>query len=252
MYHLISESCSAQETRYACPPEQFSKHIKYLCSAGYTFVNLSDIHAHLVGKEALPDKTVALTFDDGFQNNYEHAFPILLKNKIPGTIFLVSGRIGETNEWMVKRGFPARIMLSWDQVEEMDKNGIEIGGHTCSHPRLTEIEEENAVKEIAGCKKEIEEKLGKEIRHFAYPYGAMSNSVRKLVEQSGFKTACSIVPGINYAATDPFVLRRVEIKGTDTVRELRRKLRFGSNNSSWYFPFQYYAERVMKKLTGGG
>src|SRR3972149_231135 len=136
MYHLISEAGSREEARYCCPPRKFSRHLTGLSSAGYTFVSLSEIWGHLGGRRPLPRNAVALTFDDGFRNIYEQAFPLLSKYKVPATIFLVSGLIGKTNVWMANEGYPDRPMLTWDQGREMQGSGIEIGGHTCTHPRL--------------------------------------------------------------------------------------------------------------------
>ena len=89
--------------------------------------------------------------------------------------------------------------------------------------------------------------MGEDIQHFAYPHGEFSESVRNIVEESGFKTACSTDSGFNTAVTDPFVLRRIEVQGTDNVRKLRRKLKFGTNNSHWTYFLKYYS-RPLKKF----
>ncbi len=245
MYHGITEPKSSKDARYSCPARMFSRHVRFLRSAGYRFVSLSDIHAHLIGSEPLPPKAVALTFDDGFVNFYENAFPVLRKFAIPSTIFLVSGLIGKTNEWDVKKGYPTRPLLNWEQVRAIRDHGIEIGCHSCTHPYLTGVDEQRAREEIVGSKKALEDGLSQEVKHFAYPYGAMSEQVRRLVEQAGFLTGCSIYPGFNNRTTDPFVLRRIEVEGTDSVRRLWQKTWFGVNDGNWMFPLKYYWHRSI-------
>lgn len=244
MYHGIVVSAGTLEAPYCCPPELFAKHIDFLRSHQYTFITLSDIHAHINGQWKMPPKAVALTFDDGFRTVYESAFPILRQYDVPATVFIVSDFIGKTNRWEID-GFPIRSLMTWEQLREMTAHGVEIGGHCCTHPHLTKIGRDRAIAEIVGCKMIIQEKLGKKVHHFSYPFGDMSEAVKTLVEEAGFLTACSIVPGFNYETTDPFILRRIEIRGTDSVRQLRQKLYYGTDDGSWGLPLKKIKEKCV-------
>ena len=248
MYHMISSPKTAEEARYACPPAQFEQHLRYLKSSSHTPVSLDQIEAHLLSGSDLPDNAVAITLDDGFEDNYTNAYPLLKKYNIPATIFLTSGLMGGTNQWMCERGFPERKMLGWQQIEEMDRGKIDFGAHTVSHPKLSELGIEACTKEILQSKQTIEERLGQPCHHFAYPYGLFTEATARVVEHTGFKLACSTRSGFNNSERDPFILHRIEVYGTDPVWKLKQKMTYGLNDASLLFPLKYYSTRVLQKI----
>jgi peptidoglycan/xylan/chitin deacetylase (PgdA/CDA1 family) len=144
-----------------------------------------------------PGKAVAITFDDGWRDNYVHALPIMGRYGFPVTVFLVSGRIG------------LREYLGWPEIREMRAAGFGFGAHSVSHPRLTEIAPDDARGEIVGSKKAIEDGLGEEVSLFCYPYGFFNRSVRHMVEEAGYLGACCNAPGRLWPDGDPFALKRV-------------------------------------------
>ena len=227
MYHMISRSTDSKENRYACPPEHFDKHMKYLRSSGFNIVSLKDISNALRKNIPLPPKAVAVTLDDGFMDNYQNAFPILQEYEVLATIFLTSGMIGRTNLWLQKDGFPRRPMLNWPQIREMNTAGTIFGAHTVNHCRLPEMTKKEARNEIYECKKVIEDNLGKSVDYFAYPFGQSSKEIRNLVKEAGYLLACSTIAGFNNCDTDRYQLRRIEVYPTDSVWKLSLKLRFG-------------------------
>jgi peptidoglycan/xylan/chitin deacetylase (PgdA/CDA1 family) len=245
---MISEPETAEEIKYACPPEVFNKHMQQLKLNGFNPISLEQIEQHLLFNKDLPEKAVAITLDDGFEDNYTHALPILAKHKIPATIFLTSGCIESTNLWMTQRGFPERKMLSWQQILEMDQNNISFGAHTVNHVKLPELDTESATHEISASKKEIEDKLGKICKHFAYPYGLFNSENRDSVAAAGFKLACSTRSGFNSADRDPFVLHRIEVYGNDPWWKLKQKMIFGTNDASLFFPAKYYMGRLLSRF----
>jgi peptidoglycan/xylan/chitin deacetylase (PgdA/CDA1 family) len=248
MYHSVTFPGSGRERRFSCPPSLFERHINYLCSAGYSVLSLTEIHERLVEGGDIPEKTVSITLDDGFGNNYENAYPVLRKYNLPATIFLVAGLIGKTSEWMKGVNDIGHRLLTWEQIREMHSTGIEFGAHTVSHPKLSEIGKDRAKAEISVSKEVIEAGLGSRVRHFAYPYGFWNESVREMVKQAGFVTACTTRPGFNHRRIDPFLLRRIDIEGTDSIGRFRRKLLFGTNNAGWSLPVKYYYERLSARL----
>lgn len=250
MFHGIVSPAGEFEVPYCCHPVRFSEHIDYLHSDGYAFIGLSDLYDHMNREQQLPERAVVITFDDGFSSVYENAFPVLKKYNIPATVFVVADLVGTTNKWEVD-GFPIRSLMSWDQIREMNAHGIEIGGHGCMHQPLAKVAENIAQTEITRCKQVIEQNLAKEVRHFAYPYGNMSDSVRNMVHAAGYLTACSIIPGFNFRSTDPFVLRRIEVRGPDSVRQLRQKMHYGTNDGSWSYPFRQITKRVAAVFERG-
>lgn len=248
MYHIINNPETPEEVRYACPPECFDKHMQQLKSNGFNPVSLDQIEQHLLFDKPLPDKAVAITLDDGFEDNYTHAFPILAKHNIPATIFLISGLIDSTNKWMSSRAYSQRNMLNWQQISVMDQQLISFGAHTVTHPKLTELDNALADCEIRSSKKTIEDKLGKACKHFAYPYGLFNTDNRNSAEAAGFSLACSTRSGFNDSQRDPFSLHRIEVYGDDPWWKVKQKLTFGMNNASILFPAKYYTERLISRL----
>ncbi len=248
MYHMINEPQDPKEARYACPPRRFKKHIMALRSAGYTPVTPQAVEQHLNNKKSLPEKAVLITIDDGFMDNYKNALPILREEKIPAIIFLTTSTLEGHNDWMANEDYPRQKMLTWRQVKEMQAAGVCFGGHTMTHPRLSELERERALEEIGDCKAILEEKLGIPINWFAYPYGNLKEETPGLVKEAGYSHACSTRSGFNQLDADPFLLRRLEVYGTDPAWKVLQKLRFGTNKASWLAPARYYMTRVMARL----
>jgi peptidoglycan/xylan/chitin deacetylase (PgdA/CDA1 family) len=210
--------------------------MRYLLGNGFNFVSLKDIARSLsLHYYPLPRNAVALTFDDGFMDNYHDAFSIVTEYDIPATIFLTTGMIGGTNSWLEKEGFPKRKMLTWAQILEMYQAGISFGAHTVSHLRLSRLTMHEAHKEIDGCKKAIEDKLGRSVDYFAYPYGQSSKEIRRVVNDCSYELACSTRAGFNYKDTDRYNLRRIEIFGNDPIWKLSFKLKFGVRDMRMFF-----------------
>ncbi|MBU2571546.1 MAG: polysaccharide deacetylase family protein [Gammaproteobacteria bacterium] len=249
MYHMISEPLSKDEDKYACPPSLFDKHMASLRSSGFIPVSLEAIEQHLKHQSPLPEKAVAVTLDDGFEDNFTNALPILVKHRIPATVFLATGSIDGYNQWMTRRNFPSRKMLNWQQVTAMDQEGIAFGAHTVTHCKLPELDKETVSYEISASKQQIEDRLGKPCRHFAYPYGLFTTDSRNAVENAGFSLACSTRSGFNTRHKDPFLLHRIEVYGNDACWKLKQKMTFGINNADLFFPLKYYCSRLAQRFT---
>ncbi len=248
MYHIVGDAQSGEECRYTCPINRFERHMRFLRKHKFNIIGFDTLLYYFKNKKKMPPKTVVITFDDGFTDNYDHAFIILKKYAIPATIFLVAGLIGKTNIWMRNDGFQTRRLLDWDQIKEMDKAGIIFGAHTMTHPKLTEISPEEISWEIQASKQLIESHLNKKISYFAYPYGLYNDAVLNIVNKNEFKAACSTLSGFNTEDENPFLFRRIEVYGTDPVWKLSQKMTFGMNNASFYFPIKYYFNRIINRI----
>jgi len=249
MYHQVDIPISDKERRFCVHPDDFGRQINWLIRSGYKFVSLNDIIEHVSGSEILPKKTVHITFDDGFIGTFEHAWPVLKKNNIPATLFAVSGLLGDSNRWMWQRGFPKRAIISKHHLRELSQEGMCIGSHTCTHPRLTEITSQEITEELQKSKKELEDIIGKKVNNFAYPYGLFNKTIQNLVEKSGYQSACSTRSGFNRPGEDPLLLRRIDVFGTDRLWQFRQKLTFGVNQSGYFQPLLYYAKRIVNRIT---
>jgi len=249
MYHEISETNHLDEKRYALPPSRFRSQVQYLRRNGYTPISLDDLHDHFILKgKRLPPKPVIVTLDDGYKDNYQNAFPILKEYNIPAILFIVSGHVGNKNNWITNEAYPERPLMSWSEIDEMRRNGILIGSHTVHHHRLTEISPDAARFEIEDSKKCIEDRLGIAIHHFAYPHGDMNEAVLELVKKAGYKTACSTRSGFNSEEANLLELRRLEVYGTDLLWQFALKLTYGTNDGNLVLPAKYYMKRLSEKL----
>lgn len=249
MYHMISDPTRPAEIKYSCPTSLFRKHMKTMKDNGFSPISLNDIEDLFYANKKLPAKAFAVTFDDGFEDNYHNALPILSDLNIPATIFLTTDYIGSTNRWMQQPTFSTRQMLNWSQVQELASNNINIGAHTVKHPKLTDLDIESAHTEIVHCKIIIEDKLGKPCVHFAYPYGLFNTKLCDIVKSSGYSLACSTKSGFNNITRNPFCLHRIEVYGSDPCWKLKQKVTFGINDASFLYPMKYYKDRLVNHLT---
>ena len=206
-FHSIDQTNSA----ISIDPSIFRNIVISLKSKGYETLLVSDVLEWLDGKKGLPDRSVLLTFDDGFENIYNHAFPLLEEMEFNATVFLTSRYCGKTNDWPTQASsIPILPLLRWRQIKEMAQLGFDFQAHTASHPILTEISRESVIEEMVGCKLEIEDNLGKAVSYFAYPYGKFDNTVYELVTEH-FDAACSTTMGYINSKSDRYLLERIEM-----------------------------------------
>jgi peptidoglycan/xylan/chitin deacetylase (PgdA/CDA1 family) len=248
MYHQVDAPLSEQEQRFCAPPAQFAAQMCWLVEAGYRPVDLDAVLGHVSGKAPLPERCFHVTFDDGFVGVLEHALPTLKSHAIPATLFALPGRSGATNDWMHTRGFPRRALMSASQLRLLADEGVEIGSHTSTHVRLPEEPARMARAQISDSKRALEDMLGRGVKHFAYPYGLFDQNVRELVVSAGYLSACSTRSGFNRPGEDPFLIRRIDIAGTDKPWQFRQKIRHGTSTASRAQPLAYYAARLASRL----
>ena len=223
MYHMVHELTLEDKLGLCISSEDFDRQMAHLYKKGFVVIALEELVKAIQKGEDLARKSVVITFDDGFQDNYLTAFPILKKYGFKATIFLVADWIGKELEYKGSASLIRRCYLSWDEIEKLKSWGISFGCHSLSHPDLTNVGEERLRKEIRQAKEILERHLG-EVRFFSYPYSRWNEKVKKVVQEEGFVAALGHGYGLNDASTHLFALKRVEIKGTDSMREFKRKV----------------------------
>lgn len=248
MYHIIDKPRSGSEARFCCTPRQFERQMSFLKESDYNLISLENLVEGLKGSFEIPDNAVVITFDDGFKSNYHNALPVLIQKKIPATMFIVTGRVGSSNDWMLSRGFSHRKIVSWSQLRELDDSGICIGSHTQTHPNLTELSNGSVKEEVRISKQILEDALHKPVSYFAYPYGLYNQVIRDTVEEAGYRSACSTRSGFNCHDIDHFALRRIEVYGEDSLWKFSQKLMFGTNEMNILFHASYYSKRLFARL----
>jgi peptidoglycan/xylan/chitin deacetylase (PgdA/CDA1 family) len=184
--------------------------MQFLKESACNVVPLSEIVNDLRQDRPLAPRTVALVFDDGYENIYATAFPILQEYSFTATVFLITGYCGRHNDWPGNSpGIERQPLLSWPEIKEMRRFGLDFGAHTVTHPDLTNLPRQQAEREIAESKAEIEAQLGNEIELFAYPYGKHDAKVKELV-QMHFHGACGTELGEVGDWSDPLLLTRID------------------------------------------
>lgn len=213
MYHSIKYE-KGNELRI--PKDKFKQQMQYLKDDGFHPISFDELYSYYVFNEALPDKPIVITFDDGYKDNYTNAYPVLKDLGFKATIFMITNSIGDTSDY-----------ITADQLKEMDKNGIDIESHTVTHKYLSKLSYDEQKKELYDSKTKIEETLGKSVKYIAYPFGDYNDDTLKLTEQLGYKLAVTTKEGTSNKSQGIYKLKRVYI----------------SNNYS----FEYYKKLVNQK-----
>lgn len=208
MYHSVDSRPSV----ITFPPDQFQWQVEWLHSRGYKSIPLSELNHCMTTGQDLPERSVVLAFDDGYQSLYTEVFPILQQYGFSATVFLVAGFCGKDNHWPGQPSFIPRMkLLTWEQINEMARFGIEFGSHTFHHPRLDHLPASALYDEIVLPKVVLESHLGRPVTVFAYPYGRYTDPVKDMVRGT-YEAACSTRLGLVKPTSDRYALERVEIK----------------------------------------
>lgn len=212
MYHSISSAATAQLKPFTVSPARFAEQMAYLAAQRYTPITVAQLAAsRCAGGDALPHKPIVLTFDDGFADFYTAALPVLKQYSFVATLFVTTAFVNATSGWLQKEGESNRRMLTWEQLSELPAHGIECGAHSHSHAQLDILPCAMARTEIELSKKSLEDRLGRAITSFAYPFGYQTAQVRQLVQAAGFTAACAVKHGMSTTKDDPFALRRLMV-----------------------------------------
>lgn len=212
-FHRVNETTVGDGL--TCSTEMFKQYCR-LFARHFDVVSLGDLIRKMEKGVALGGQ-LAITFDDGYRDNYEYAAPLLKAMGLTATFFVVTQFVeSEQVPWWdrdraVRQRHP---WMSWDQVRSLYREGFEIGAHTRTHADMGRISGEKAREEIVGSRVELEEKLSAAVDLFAYPYGGeehMTEENRQIVKAAGFRCCCSCFGGANGRGTDPFHLRRIAI-----------------------------------------
>jgi len=221
MYHSVSytEGSSIHVT-----PENFNKQMKFLSDSGYSVITMEKLAEEISGGRRYLPGTVVITFDDGFEDNFTRAFPVLAKYDMPAVIFLVTGYVGADEDY-----------LKWDQIALMQKNGITFGSHTRSNAYLPSLTDKKAiVDEVAGSRHDIYVHTGKMPDFFCYPTGGFNEQIKNAVMKAGYKAACTTNRGRDRSNRDLYELNRVKITNSD----MNRPWHFRAKLSGFYNAFR--------------
>lgn len=214
-YHMVNSMFIS----LAIEPDDFDWQMKYLVDHGYHSISTDELYDFLAGKGTLPDRPVLITFDDGYVDNYTTAYPILKKYNLKATIFIVTGFVSKRNGY-----------LTWDQLREMEKNGITAQSHTVTHAPLPELPDERIREELALSKRQAETELGHPIDFIAYPTGVHDLHIVGIAKEAGYKGGFTVKYGNVDRNSNVYALERVPIFRTAaTNTDFVDRLRYTSN-----------------------
>ena len=221
MYHKIGPRPSRVRLKgLYVTTENFVRQLEELSGAGFSTCSPSQACTN-----GVTGPRITLTFDDGFRNVFENALGPMTEHKKTAIQFLVPNFIGKLNEWDLRDGEAPEPLMGADHIREWLGAGHLIGSHSLTHARLTRLTVRDAREEIFASKKKLEDDFGVTIEHFCYPYGDWNESVRELVVEAGYRSACTTDVGINTPDTPPLALHRITARHpTRTLRSLKAKL----------------------------
>jgi peptidoglycan/xylan/chitin deacetylase (PgdA/CDA1 family)/glycosyltransferase involved in cell wall biosynthesis len=210
MYHRVTRNKASESSHGIWVTDsQFRAQLHSLRSRGFETITFRDYDRFLEGQGRLPRHPVILTFDDGYEDNYTLALPLLRDFGFRAVIFAVTDKKRRRNFW--DSGEPTAALLSSGQMQELNRSGIEIGSHTVTHPRLTQIAEDVIRRELCESKDSLQQLLGSEVISFAYPYGALQPATKVLVDEAGYKFAVAADSGPTAFCQDFLEIRRTQV-----------------------------------------
>jgi peptidoglycan/xylan/chitin deacetylase (PgdA/CDA1 family) len=219
MYHYVSvppPDADKYRLDLSVTPAALDAQIEYLALEGYTPIRVSDLTDYFLNGTPLPPKPIVLTFDDGYLDNYENAFPILKKYKFVATFFVITQFIEDG-----KPGY-----MSWNQLEEMAIEGMEIGSHTLDHPDLKGKSRAAQMNQIAGSKRMIESRIGTPVKSFCYPAGKYDGVTIDVLRSSGYLAAVTEIQGTRQSVNEMYEMRRIRVRGSYSVAEFAYWLKY--------------------------
>lgn len=187
-------------------PEDFDRQMAYLKENNYHTINTDQLYEYMVNGAELPENPILITFDDGYEDNYQNAYHILQKYGFTGTIFVITDFVSNQSNY-----------LTWDQIKEMKAHGMDFQSHTASHKSMTELSEVQLKEELTKSKQTLDTQLNQDTKFMAYPTGTYNLYIAKLVKDAGYKGAFTIKYGNVDRASNIYALERVPIFHTENT-----------------------------------
>lgn len=214
MYHRVigEEQANSFDHWTGVEANDFEIQMMLLEHFGYTPISFNDFRLYLLDRLKLPKKPIILTFDDGYKDFYNYAYPILKKYGFKAVLFALGNRSIRENIWDDSESIQTAPLLNDKQLLELNDYGFEIGAHTMNHPSLTSVSIQKAEYEIRQSKASLERLLDNSVYTFCYPYGLQNKRLRQLVRRAGYCFACSVYTGPHQFGESFYNIRRITIK----------------------------------------
>ncbi|HKJ77685.1 MAG TPA: polysaccharide deacetylase family protein [Gammaproteobacteria bacterium] len=223
MYHQVGDfpPMRAHRSTY-CHYKRFAAQMAYLHRFRHSVISLDQAVAGLKGEGPIPSRAVVLTFDDGYENFYEYAFPVLRRYGFPAMVYLISGMLGRDSEWFAADRRATPPLMSAERVRQLRAEGVDFGAHGVSHVKLAEVDRARMADEVTRSKTDLEAVLDEPVRHFCYPYGSHDSEVVEAARSAGYTSAVTCVR----AAARP---------GDDLLALPRKAISYGDNLAGYFW-----------------
>ncbi|NLK94567.1 MAG: polysaccharide deacetylase family protein [Clostridiales bacterium] len=208
-YHSVDPS---EKNEVIISPVKLKEQLTLIKDLGYTTLTISDFANYILKGEEIPKKSILITFDDGYMDNYTNAFPILKELNMKATIFLITSGIDD--------GY----YLSTDQIKEMQDYGIDFESHTVNHKHLNTLTYNEQLNELKNSKEKLEKLLNKKIYSVAYPFGDYNNDTIKAAKEAGYSFAFTTNLGYAHKNDDLFKLNRIYVSSTYSIDTFKDRL----------------------------
>ena len=220
MYHEIADR-SESPSRLAVSPASLEAQLGFLQEEGYRTLTGAELAAALAAPGVpLPERSVALTFDDGYGDFYTKAVPVLKRFGFVATVFVTTGWVEDAGP--LPSGRRPGVMLRWAQIGEAAQAGMEFGSHTRFHPQLDQLSRDEVRDELYASKTELEERLDRPVPGLAYPYGYSNNMVRQVARELGYRYGFAVGNDVAAEGSDPLALTRLTVRRTTDLPMFRQ------------------------------
>lgn len=213
-HHLERPPESGDERGLFVAPEAFERQLAWLAAVKIPVLSLDDLRTRLLAADGAPIRAAAITFDDGYEDNFLHALPLLKRFGFTATFFITTGWIGGASP-------QGHRMMNVDQIRSMAEAGMTIGSHTVTHPWLARIPIEETRRELADSKAALESILGPPVRWVCYPSGSFNPAVEDAARELGYAGGCSVIRDNRIHAGQIFHLPRVMVMPDTTMLRFR-------------------------------
>lgn len=210
-YHSVNE---AESNEVTISPEKLRRELQYIKEQGYITLTIDQVNEYIQNNAKIPEKSILITFDDGYMDNYTEAFPILKELNMTATIFCITSSLDGS------------YYMSHEAIKEMYDYGISIQSHTVNHLHLDTLSYDEQLKELKKSKEELESIIGNEVISIAFPFGDYNKDTVKAAEAAGYKLAFTTNQGLSNQKTSPLELNRIYISSAydmDTFKSLLTK-----------------------------
>jgi peptidoglycan/xylan/chitin deacetylase (PgdA/CDA1 family) len=244
MYHEVTPEPLDVYRKYSVTPDELTSHLGWLRANGYTSVDMGAVHAAWRRERTLPARPVAITFDDGSRDCLKHGMPVLLAHGFTATFYIVAGLVGTTSRWLpAERGLEVPL-ADWATLRAAEAAGMHCEAHSVTHPRLARLSVDACRTELVRGRELLEDGLGHEVRHLAYPFGSNSAETRAIAAEAGYATACTTEEAIASPTDDLLALPRVPILGTEGMSEFVHRVRTARRVG----PLREKLERIARRF----